>query len=150
MLQSLIQAVGSTDTSACRDPGSSFAYFADFGTPPGNGLIILEIQKRLTQFLLTRAMRIMHDEQLQGVWKTSFAVEVKSSITIKSTDLAKCTNLAKMIVEAPYKIPEQLDFARLQLYVNARRAEAEDHYWSMREDPSYFLKDVIDHHNFPS
>ena len=38
--------------------------------------------------------------------------------------------------------------ARLKTYVNARRNEAEDHIWSLREDPSYFhgvLLDWADH-----
>lgn len=46
------------------------------------------------------------------------------------------------MLEAPYRVPDQFDFARLQSFVSAKRAEAEDHIWSLREDPSYF-KDAV-------
>ena len=39
---------------------------------------------------------------------------------------------------------DQLDIHLLQSFVSAKRDEAEDHIWSLREDPSYFKNTVLD------
>ena len=45
---------------------------------------------------------------------------------------------------APYRVPAQFDISRIEALVNAKLAEAEDHIWSLREDPTYFRDFVLD------
>lgn len=49
--------------------------------------------------------------------------------------------LSITMLEAPYSVPDQFDFVHLQFFVYAKRAEAIDHIWSLREHASY-LADV--------
>ena len=57
---------------------------------------------------------------------------------------ASWASVAAAAAEAPYRVPVQFDFPRLQRLVNARRAEAEDHIWTLREDPGFFQEAVND------
>ncbi|KAM0228265.1 hypothetical protein ACHAP5_011998 [Fusarium lateritium] len=53
-----------------------------------------------------------------------------------------------MAAEAPYRLPEKLDFNRLTSLLEARKFAAEDHVWSLREDPAYFadqFREIQDH-----
>ena len=45
-------------------------------------------------------------------------------------------------LKAPYQVPDQFDVGRLRSFVSGKRGDAEDHIWSLREDPSYF-KDTL-------
>ena len=45
------------------------------------------------------------------------------------------------MLEAPYSVPDRFDFVHLQSFVHAKRAEAIDHIWLLREHASY-LADV--------
>jgi hypothetical protein len=47
-------------------------------------------------------------------------------------------SVATMAAEAPYRVPLQFHFSRLQSLVKSKRNEAEDHIWLLREDPGYF------------
>lgn len=46
--------------------------------------------------------------------------------------------LATVAAEAPYRLPASLNLSRLKAIVAAKRSAAEDHIWSLREDPGYF------------
>lgn len=48
--------------------------------------------------------------------------------------------MAVMAAEAPYRLPARLDLARIQSLLSARASAAEDHLWSLREDPGYFAR----------
>ena len=39
----------------------------------------------------------------------------------------------------------QMDFVRLKSLLTAKRAAAEDHIWTLREDPGYFRDVVLDY-----
>lgn len=41
--------------------------------------------------------------------------------------------------EAPYRLPSRLDLNRLQTLCNAKKSQAIDHAWALREDPAYFV-----------
>ena len=56
-------------------------------------------------------------------------------------------SLASISLEAPYRVPAHLDFARLRALVAAERSAAEDHVWSLREDPGYFESCVRERSN---
>lgn len=109
------------------------------GVQPGEGLLILEIQQKKLDFLSRCAQNILHDLPLQD---TSVPKQSVPAVLVLANEDSEWPSLTKEVLEAPYRVPDQFDFARLQSFVSAKRAEAEDHIWSLREDPSYF-KDAV-------
>jgi hypothetical protein len=53
-------------------------------------------------------------------------------------------SLATTAAEAPYRLPANLDLKRLESLVAAKLSAAEDHVWTLREDPGYFTETVLD------
>jgi len=49
-------------------------------------------------------------------------------------------SLDKIVREAPYRVPANVSFLALHALAEARFTAAEDHVWSLREDPAYFLE----------
>ena len=108
------------------------------GDQPGEGLVTLEIQEKILHFLIECADNILHD--LLPLASTSVPQQLPPPSSI-NTD-TEWSSVANVFAEAPYKVPEQLDFSGLRALVIAKRSEAEDHIWSLREDPEYF-QDVV-------
>lgn len=58
------------------------------------------------------------------------------------------TSLAASVAEAPYRVPAELNLQRLESIIQAKLSDAEDHVWTLREDPGYFaftLQENKDH-----
>ena len=106
------------------------------GDQPGEGLVTLEIQEKILRFLVECAEIILHD--LLPLIKSSTSVpQSLPPPTSHHTD-TEWPSLAAVVAEAPYQVPKQFDFSGIRSLVMAKRAEAEDHIWSLREDPGYF------------
>lgn len=118
------------------NPESAHAWVTGIGAQPGDGLIILEIQRRILRFLLKCTELLLHDLALDNVGSVG-----SQSVTFRGLRGYFSTNEPshlERLMEAPYETPDQFDFAHLHGLVNARRGEAEDHLWLLREDPAYF------------
>jgi hypothetical protein len=111
------------------------------GLQPGRGLLVLEIQEKILSFLVQCAEIILHDVLTNNPSKPSTQTSVPRHLSPLPSD-AEWPSVAAAVSEAPYRVPNQFDFSRLQLLVNAKRAEVEDHIWSLREDPGYFQEFV--------
>lgn len=108
------------------------------GHMPGEGLWVLEIQQSVLKFLVDCCHSILHDFQPDCLIKD---VAVKPEPP-PIGDSSKWPSLAALAAEAPYRLPAQLNFARLKALVSAKRSAAEDHVRSLREDPGYF-SDIV-------
>ncbi|KAK3048401.1 hypothetical protein LTR09_010232 [Extremus antarcticus] len=106
------------------------------GMHPGQGLILLEMQQRILQFLVACCDRIMHDIALEHLGSEQYPVQPLSDLPRETVNGFE--SRAVMAAEAPYRAPASLDFGRLESLFAARVASAEDHVWALREDPSYF------------
>ncbi|THC90947.1 hypothetical protein EYZ11_009597 [Aspergillus tanneri] len=107
------------------------------GFHPGHGLLVLEIQQRLYEFLLECCCQILHDIPRESMI-TDFPVQPEPTIK----DEGDWHSLAAIAADAPYRFPAKLDLRSLEDLVGAKRFAAEDHLLALREDPGYFV-DVV-------
>lgn len=105
---------------------------------PGEGLLILEAQQRLMEFLVAAAKQILHDTPEDAILDHPLQTEPLSL----SENEVGFASLAVMASEGPYRVPAQLSFARIESLLKAKRDAAADHMWSLREDPGYF-RDLV-------
>ncbi|KAG4437659.1 hypothetical protein IFR05_006870 [Cadophora sp. M221] len=87
------------------------------------GLLVLEIQQKVLQFLESCCEGILHDRPLPNPnegW----------------------TTMNDMNRSAPYSAPMSFDFRLLISLLAARLTMTEDHLWDLRVDPSYFLETI--------
>ena len=113
---------------------------------PGQGIIILEMQQRVMQFLVDCCRGILHD--IPEPLLLSDQYPPKPNPTLQMETVNGFASLAVMAAEAPYRAPASLDLARLESLLTARMSAAADHIWSLREDPSYFadaLSEIKEH-----
>ncbi|KAI1324845.1 hypothetical protein F5Y16DRAFT_423508 [Xylariaceae sp. FL0255] len=106
---------------------------------PGEGLFILEFQERLLRFLVDCCKTILHDIPFQQMTSNRFAIQPEPPVK-ESKDTTGFASLAILAKEAPYRVPSNLDLERIESLLSARTSKAEDHFWSLREDPSYFAE----------
>lgn len=121
------------------DPEAVYMMAKGTGVEPGDGLLIMEIQKRKLRFLLKCAQHILQDLPVQDLSVPKQPVPLD---TIQGSE--DWPSLTNEVLEAPYRVPDLFDVSRLQSFVSAKRSEAEDHIWSLREDPSYFKDTVLE------
>jgi hypothetical protein len=105
------------------------------GATPGEGSLVLEMQEKILKFLLQCAKYIIHDLPLTSPFSASMPSSPPPLVIHSDVDWP---SVAASAATAPYRVPAQFDFSRLEALINAKLAEAEDHIWSLREDPSYF------------
>ncbi|KAG8525269.1 uncharacterized protein KY384_008913 [Bacidia gigantensis] len=105
------------------------------GNLPGEGLLVLQVQERKMRFLLECVHLILHDIPHADL-------SIAKQLPLKADEMLPVTydrpSLQQDIIEAPYKRSMPFDLSRIDIFVVARLAEAEDHIWSLREDPLYF------------
>ena len=109
------------------------------GISPGEGIVVLEFQQRTLQFLVLCVETILHDLSLDDI---NAPILAPSPTLVSSNGDADGSPLLKSIVKAQYRVPDKFDFSLMQSFIYAKRDEAYDHLWSLREDPGYF-KEVI-------
>ncbi|KAL8856562.1 MAG: hypothetical protein Q9178_006877 [Gyalolechia marmorata] len=111
------------------------------GLQPGEGLQVMEIQQRKLCFLHRCAELILQDFQLKDLSVPKQPVPAHDLLDISSSEWP---SLSQEVEVSAYKLPDVSDMARLQTFVAARRDQAQDHVWSLREDPSYFQEVVFE------
>lgn len=115
---------------------------------PGEGLMILEAQERLLAFLVDCCKQLLHD-----ISEADLTSDVKYPIVPQpqrksEIEVNGFESLAVLAAEAPYRVPAEIDFERIESLLAARVSAAEDHLWALREDPSYLtetLQEIKEH-----
>ncbi|KAL8690237.1 MAG: hypothetical protein Q9218_004275 [Villophora microphyllina] len=119
--------------------------FSWIGMQIGEGLLTLEIQQKKLSFLRSCAEIILQDLPLHD---TSITLQLPPPTSSSHSDVRPSDSgwpsLSRQILEAPYRIPDQFNFGRLKCFVSAKRDEAVDHIWALREDPSYFQSCILE------
>ena len=117
-----------------------------FEFQPGMGLLVLERQQKILDFLVKCCHLLLQDMTASSLINESVPIQPEPS-PILVNEIAY-QSVTAVTAEAPYRVPAHLDLQRLRSLISARRSAAEDHVWALREDPSYFaeiVKDVGDH-----
>ncbi|KAF5682878.1 hypothetical protein FCIRC_4735 [Fusarium circinatum] len=108
------------------------------------GMVILEIQERLMDFLVKCCYRILHEIEPHNLFSDVYPVQAEPELPSNAQTEGLQTSLLEITFEAPYRVPTRLKFANLEKLFAARAAAAEDHIWAMREDPNYFAEQISD------
>lgn len=114
----------------------------------GDGLLILEVQDRIYQFLVKVCQSILHDIPSQALAGPKYSVLPEPSLPSANSRADGVVSLAVTNLEASYLAPGKTDFSRIEKLIDARASESEDALWALREDPQSFataLSDFIDH-----
>ncbi|KAI0135118.1 hypothetical protein F4814DRAFT_399921 [Daldinia grandis] len=110
---------------------------------PGEGLLVLEAQEKLMKFLVTCCQYILHEIPADNLTADIFPLQPEPHLkTGKETN--GFDSLAMMAAEVPYRLPARLDLRRIELVLGARLSAAKDHLWALREDPAYFLEQLME------
>lgn len=132
---------------AWDDHDRAFDWFmSGAAAPPGEGLLLLEIQQKLLKFLVKCCELVLHDISSSALREKATPMHLE--VSHLSSDPTAWASLASLLAEAPYRVPGRLDLKRLKAIIGAKRSAAKDHIWSLREDPGYFsdtVKDFSDH-----
>ncbi|KAI4724648.1 hypothetical protein E4T49_07604 [Aureobasidium sp. EXF-10728] len=129
--QSYAELVPESRTNSSAYINSTGSWFS-----VGQGLLILQVQRRIYHFLTACAKLIIHDIIPGSSQDSTSGAELQPS-PLPTNDSSFVT-LAVSTMDAPYRAPAQLDVSRLSSLVTAKRSAIADHIWMLREDPSYF------------
>lgn len=112
------------------------------GMHPGQGLLVMEIQERIYGFLVSICEHILHDIGHDALLSALYVPQPMMPLDPESTE--GYSSLAIMAAQAPYRRPASMDLSRLASLLDARKTAAEDHVWSLREDPNYFVDALLE------
>ncbi|KAL9628666.1 MAG: hypothetical protein Q9204_005747, partial [Flavoplaca sp. TL-2023a] len=131
-----------------QDRESALKCYTGVAPDPGIGLMILRVQSDVLEFLVRCSVAIMHDIPMTELCERPKQIHSNPSVDQTShepvrrvvQDTAAIDSLCAHMLEAPYRIPDMVDFARLRSFVQARRSEVEDKFHFIREDPRVFAE----------
>lgn len=117
---------------------SDEAYASGIGFPPGKAMVVLRAQIFTYQFLVKCCSAILHD--IPTLLDDNHDFNTVTEPEHISPPSSQRLSLLFSATESLYRPPSQIDFQRIEDLLETRRAAAEDHLWSLREDPSYFAE----------
>ncbi|KAF9308773.1 hypothetical protein BG003_010626 [Podila horticola] len=107
----------------------------------GDGLQILAVQERVYRFLVGCCLHILQVTR-ESVMADNSPIEPE--LPALSISDGPTHSLADISTVTPYSVPAKLDLGRLRELIAAKRSAAEDHVWSLREDPGYFADAILE------
>ncbi|KAI0903681.1 hypothetical protein F4823DRAFT_617631 [Ustulina deusta] len=110
---------------------------------PGEGLLVLEAQEKLLQFLVDSCSQILAEIPAEDLTGPTFPVQPEPRLKTEKESTG-FDSLAVIAAEAPYRLPSNLDLKRVESILGSRVVAAEDHQWALREDPAYFVEQLIE------
>jgi hypothetical protein len=109
---------------------------------PGNGLIILEAQSRILEFLVKFATGVLHDIADDEILGDIYLVKTALPLLLRENS-GETVTIPSLSGEGPYHAPHAMDFDALLNLIEAKRSECEDNMWALREDPGYFAEMAV-------
>lgn len=111
------------------------------GVNGGIGLQILVVQERVYRFLIRCCLHILQVSRESVMADNS---PIGPELPVLSISDGPTHSLADISAVTPYSVPAKLDLGRLRELIAAKRSAAEDHMWSLREDPGYFADTILE------
>ncbi|KAA8572578.1 hypothetical protein MFRU_003g02330 [Monilinia fructicola] len=108
------------------------------GFTPARASLIISAQTVIYDFLLGCCVEILHDIPSLLDTNHDFHI-VPEPEPIIATSSQRLDPLFAA-TEAPYRPPGQMDFQRIEELLEAACTAAQDHVWTLREDPSYIAE----------
>lgn len=109
---------------------------------PGEGLLTLEVQSGLYDFLLKCCQTLFQDISIEELANEALPILPEPEPIVNRDSAYKSIDVVAF--EAPYRAPTAVNFLRLCDIVAAEKEAAVDHFWALREDPSYFALTIQD------
>lgn len=110
---------------------------------PGMGLLVLQSQQGLLEFLVQCCQVIFQDRSFNSLTDESILPQPEPPTLLPNE--SAYPSLAAMVADTPYRVPAHLDFRHLRSLAAARSSAAKDHILALREDPGYFSSVVGDY-----
>ncbi|KAL8848459.1 MAG: hypothetical protein Q9221_006510 [Calogaya cf. arnoldii] len=110
---------------------------------PGMGLLIVETQRDILQFLVHCCSEILHDIDIVGLGVQEIKLQPRQQMVEKKALNSRGDGHDASVafdLEAHYRAPDISDFIRLSSLVGAKFDEVADHFASIREDPAYLVE----------
>jgi hypothetical protein len=101
-----------------------------------SGLLILQIQDIILDFLEKLCSQLLHDDKLKDALKAAPILPEPPDLTVQD---GKWLSIVDLVLETPYLVLQKVDLRRLRSLAEARRDECKNHALDMREDPPYFV-----------
>ena len=114
------------------------------GVQPGEGLLTLDIQCTIMEFLYDCAYKIMEDARPSEDGPIDSA---HTDQAIKPPPMTKWPSLSRNMEEAQYSVPKKFDMKKLLSLIQAKRTQVVENLRGLREDPRYFQQVVHDWSN---
>lgn len=125
-----------------EDRQAAWRYVNGIAPDPGMGLLILDIQRDIVQFLVRCSAAILHDITIVDINMSTLGSFPQSLARVETLSSRIVVNQEStptaLALEAPYRAPDAFDFGRLKSLVEAKRKAVQDHFLLLREDPGYF------------
>lgn len=110
---------------------------------PGHGLLVLEIQGRLLEFLVKCSQQLLHDIGVDQLLSSAYPVLPEPPAPAATTTTSLVNSLADLAEESPYRLPRAIDLGRIEYLLQGRVDQAVDHMWALREDPGYLAEQYL-------
>ncbi|CAH0044960.1 unnamed protein product [Clonostachys solani] len=108
---------------------------------PGEGLLVLEAQERLMEFLVKVCKIILHDIPAESLVGGDSVIQPEPHLK-RNAEIDGFESFAAMAAERPYRLPAEISFDQIEAILGAAESAADDHFWSMRIDPGYFADTI--------
>jgi hypothetical protein len=99
-----------------------------------SGLLVLQIQDRILDFLVKLCSQLLHDDKLGEALKAALVLPERPDLTDQDGEWLSIVDLA---LETPYLIPQKVALRHLRSLAEARLDECKNYAWDMKEDPAY-------------
>ncbi|KAL8650726.1 MAG: hypothetical protein Q9226_005020 [Calogaya cf. arnoldii] len=110
---------------------------------PGLGLLVIETQRDILQFLVHCCAEILHDIDIRGFGVHEVKFHAKQQMVEKKALNSRGDGHDASValdLEAHYRAPDISDFTHLRSLVGAKFDEVADHFASIRKDPAYLVE----------
>ncbi|KAI1470128.1 uncharacterized protein F4812DRAFT_315322 [Daldinia caldariorum] len=112
--------------------------------PIGPSLLVLEAQEKIMRFLVTCCRNILHDIPACNLTADCFPIRPEPYLETGKESYG-FNSLAEIDEDVSYQPSSKLDLDTIELVLSAKLSALEDNLWAVREDPGYFLEQLIEH-----